>query len=165
MKNLAYGILAGAALSLIAAPGVAAEPSTAQQEAAPEIDGFTLAIEAGRWGVLLDRASDGLEMAPFADVDTEDDYPLQIDASLKRSAARLLALRAEYCGDKIEPDSAACSKLDWPAWVLETPRSDQALDVLAARSEWLGAAIGDVVEAGCEAGRLQTGDELFCSVE
>lgn len=138
-----------------------------EEERAPlsphvEIDPFTLAIEAGRWSVLIDRARDGVMQSPPAV--NEEELTLRIDETLKTGALTLLVLRNEACRKGLALD-AACSFDDWPAWTLEPPVAGTDLETLRLRSEWLGEAQGELTYVGCEVGREVTGEDFFCAVE
>ena len=143
------------------APSLAPQqpPSTVERE---DIDPFTLAIETGRWRVIVDRAREGVRNAPSDDRD--EDNTLRIDRQLKSGALELLLLRNDACANGLA-SARICTFIDWPEWTLEPPRAGTDLVTLQRRSEWLGAAIGDLSSIGCDAGRTATGDERFCAVE
>ncbi|MEZ5938093.1 MAG: hypothetical protein R3C52_07725 [Hyphomonadaceae bacterium] len=134
-------------------------------EPAAEIDPFTLAIEAGRWRVIIERAHEGARLAPNPDgLAGDEPDALRIDRSLKEGAAELLKLRDQVCSkDLVDP--VICIFKNWPSWTTEPATSDTPLVELQARSEWLGEEVSNFSGAGCEAGRRATGDDLFCSVE
>lgn len=158
--------------SLLLATLSACQPTPAQQaeqtpvppvaEPQPEIDLFTLAIEAGRWSVIIDQARNGVREAPFNDRD--EDLTLRIDESLKSGAAELLLLRNQACRKGLATGQT-CVLPDWPAWTIEPPTAGTDPAILQQRSEWLGAAVSELSGIGCEAGRTATGDERFCAVE
>ncbi len=156
-------LLAGA-IALSACAGVAQLPQPDQEVGAEPIEPFYLAIEAGRWQVLLDRAQEGLQQRPF-DVSAPDENEiLRIDASLKSGALSLLAMRLELCRSGLGV-AGDCEHSSWPEWITQPPSSRVDLQVLQERSNWLGDQTFHYIETGCRIGRDQSGDDLFCSVE
>lgn len=161
-------VTASLALAMLAAcqtaPAREAEqtPAPPAAEQQPEIDLFTLAIEAGRWSVIVDQARNGVREAPFDDRD--EDLTLRIDESLKSGAAELLLLRNEACRKGLATGND-CVLANWPGWINEPPTSGTDPAILQQRSEWLGAALSELSGIGCDAGRAATGDERFCAVE
>lgn len=138
----------------VAAPATPSEP----------LDPFVVAIGAERWGVIIDKAMDGAQQSavPSAGVDLGDLY--RADAALKSGAASLIELRNQVCSQGLVT-GAACELKDWPAWTREPPTDKTPLAELDRRSQWLGEAMQPFTDAGCEAGRKATKDDLFCSVE
>jgi hypothetical protein len=142
------------------APPVASAPATPKEP----LDPFVVAIDAGRWGVIIDKAIDGAREAdvPTAGVDESDLY--RADKSLKNGAASLIELRNQVCGQGLVT-GAACDLKDWPAWTREPPTDKTPIEELDRRSQWLGEIMQPFTDAGCEAGRKATRDDMFCSVE
>jgi hypothetical protein len=128
------------------------------------LDPFVVMIGAERWGVIIDKAMDGAREAdvPSAGVDLSDLY--RADKALKSGAARLIELRNQVCGQGLV-SGAACELKDWPDWTREPPSDKTPIEEIDRRSQWLGEAMQPFTDAGCEAGRKATGEELFCSVE
>ena len=160
---------AGLALLALAASACAAAPSQAPPpvpagEAGEPIDAFDLAIAAGRWSVLIERSREGLYRRPFDPAAPDEDDRLRIDASLKTSALAMLALRAELCRFG-EGGPEPCAPLTVPGWVVEPPSAGLSLEELEARNDWVGEQTFRFIGAGCEIGRRESGDDLFCSVE
>ncbi len=141
-------------------PAAANEPPiTAPEE---EIDLFTLAIETGRWNVIIDNARNGAREAPPDDRD--EPLALRSDRSLKAGVLELIQLRNELCATGLATGSD-CTLPEIPAWALEPPTADTDPQTLQQRSEWLGSALGDLTSIGCAAGVAATDDERYCAVE
>ncbi len=134
-------------------------PITAPQE---EIDLFTLAIETGRWNVIIDNARNGAREAPPNDRD--EPLTLRSDRSLKAGVLELIMLRNELCATGLAT-GPNCTLPEISAWAFEPPTADTDPQTLQQRSEWLGAALGDLTSIGCAAGVAATGDERYCAVE
>ena len=156
-------LLAGAVI-LSACAGVTQLPKPSPAESQEPIEPFYLAIEAGRWDVLIDRAREGLRLRPFEPSAPDENEILRIDASLKSGALNLLALRLELCRSGLGT-SSDCSHVSWPEWITQPPSAEVDLKVLQARSDWIGEQTFRYIETGCRIGREQSGDDLFCSVE
>ncbi len=139
-------------------------PSIAPPAPAEDVDLFTLAIETGRWNVIIDRARDGVRQSASVDGDSDEALVLRSDMSLKSGALELLLLRNDACAKQLA-SARICTFLDWPAWTLELPTAAISPDTLQQRSDWLGEALGEMSAIGCDAGEAATGDERFCAVE
>jgi hypothetical protein len=141
-----------------------AEPPAQPAPSTEKLDPFVVMVDAERWGVIMDKAMDGAIQAdvPSAGVDLSELY--RADKALKSGAASLIELRNQVCGQGLVT-GAACDLKDWPAWTREPPTGDTPIEELDRRSQWLGATMAPFTDAGCEAGRKATGEELFCSVE
>jgi hypothetical protein len=148
------------ALAVVAA-GCQSSMKTASSE---PLDPFVVGIDAQRWGVIIDRAQEGVIEAPYADAKLEDSDALRADAALKSGAARLIVLRNDVCRRGLL-SAKDCALSSWPAWTMEPPSASTSLEVIDRRSAWLGEAMERFTTVGCEAGRKATGDEQFCSVE
>ena len=154
------------------APQQADAPAAQQQGAAPpeqgntpaeDLDPFVVMIGAERWTVILDRANDGAIEAPDpAGEDRSDLY--RADAALKQGAAQVIELRNRVCGKGLVTGEA-CNLPDWPAWTRDLPTADTPIEEIDRRSAWLSEVMSPFTDAGCEAGRAATKDEMFCSVE
>jgi hypothetical protein len=152
------------ALPLLAACQQAPGPQQ-PQAAAEELDPFVVMIGAERWGVIIDKALEGVREAPDPAFDARmEDEMYRADAALKSSAARLIELRNVACVKGLVTGDA-CQLRNWPSWTMEPPRSGVPIEEIQRRSDWLSEAMERFTEAGCEAGRKATGEELFCSVE
>jgi hypothetical protein len=164
MKLLCAAVVLVAACSPQAPKPVDPAPLAQPQPTASieRLDPFVVMVDAERWGVIIDKAMEGaLEaMAPAAD--PTDLY--RADAALKNGAASLVELRNQVCRQGLVT-GAVCELKDWPSWTLEPPTGDTPIEELDRRSRWLGETMGPFTEAGCEAGRKATGEDLFCSVE
>ncbi|MCG8440346.1 MAG: hypothetical protein MI723_00915 [Caulobacterales bacterium] len=142
----------------VLAAALTAGQTAAQEEAAPDL--WALVIESERWGVLMDRAMDGIADAPAV----EESDAARADAALRDGALQLFALRRRACAAGLV-DADECGALAAPDWLgapLEPPPSPAEI---AGRSEWLGAAAQPFIAAGCAAGEARTGDAMFCAVE
>ncbi len=136
----------------------------AKTESGEALDSFAVSIDAQRWGVILDKALEGVIEAPYASASREESDALRADAALKSGAAKLILLRNDVCRRGLLP-AAECALAPWPAWTIEPPSPNTPLDVLDKRSAWLGETMDRFTAIGCAAGRKASGDELFCSVE
>lgn len=153
-------------LLALAAPVLVAcqQPTQSPQTAAEEpLDPFVVMIGAERWGVIIDRALEGVREAPYANAALEADM-YRADRALKSAAAKLIELRNEACVKGLVA-GAGCTLGEWPAWTREAPTGSTPIDEIQRRSDWLSEQMAPFTSAGCEAGRKATGDELFCSVE
>ena len=97
-----------------------------QQVAAPPaalsepLDPFVVMIDAERWGVIIDRAREGVREAPGPADAYADNEMYRADAALKSSSAALIELRNEACVKGLVT-GAACDLGEWPAWTREAP--------------------------------------------
>jgi hypothetical protein len=151
---------------LLALPLLAACQQAPQSQALTEkSDPFVVMIGAERWGVIIDKALEGVREAPDPAFDArmEDDM-YRADKALKSSAAALIQLRNEACVKGLVTGEA-CQLRNWPAWTMEPPRAGVPIEEIERRSDWLSLEMERFTEAGCAAGRKATGEELFCSVE
>ena len=139
-----------------------AEPAATAQPA-EKLDPFVVMVDAERWGVIIDKAREGVREAPGS-VAYSDNEMFRADAALKSSSAGLLELRNEACTKGLVT-GAACDLKDWPAWTREPPTASTPIEEIDRRSQWLSETMQPFTDAGCEAGRKATKDDLFCSVE
>jgi hypothetical protein len=150
---------------LLALPLLAACQQTPQpqpQASAEKLDPFVVMIDAERWGVILDKALDGVREAP--DVASAEDEMFRADKALKSGAARLIELRNEACVKGLVAGDA-CQLRNWPAWTMEPPKAGVPIEEIQRRSDWLSAEMERFTDAGCDAGKKATGEQQFCSVE
>lgn len=156
-------VLAFAAIALAACQQqpVAPPPDTAR---AVPLDPFVVMVDAERWGVIIDKAREGVREAPGPTDAYFENEMYRADASLKSSAAGLIELRNEACV-KALVTGAACDLGEWPAWTREPPTDKTPIEEIQRRSDWLSGQMDPFTSVGCEAGRKATGDDLFCSVE
>lgn len=138
------------------------EPPPSASSSSDPLDPFVLMIGAERWGVIIDKARDGVREAP-GDAQLESDM-YRADVALKSGAASLIVLRNEACAKGLVT-GAACNLADWPAWTREPPTDRTPIDEIQRRSDWLSEQMDPFTSVGCEAGRKATGDDMFCSVE
>jgi hypothetical protein len=150
-----------AAAILLAACQQAPSP---QSDTSELLDPFVVMIGAERWGVIIDKAREGVREAPGPTDAYHENEMYRADASLKSSAASLIELRNEACV-KALVTGAACNLGDWPAWTKEPPTDKTSIEEIQKRSDWLSSQMDPFTTVGCEAGRKATGDNLFCSVE
>lgn len=144
---------------------MAASCQTSTKTAAAEpLDPFVVGIDAQRWGVIIDKAREGVIEAPYASTALEESDALRADTALKSGAAKLIVLRNDVCRRGLL-SVKECSLAGWPAWTMEAPSASTSLDTLDKRSAWLGETMDRFTAIGCAAGRKSSGDELFCSVE
>ncbi len=141
-------------------PQSAAQPATG----ATQLDPFVVMVDAERWGVIIDRAMDGVRDAPDADPSLSENDLLRSDVAVKTGAAELLRLRNRICAKGLLAGDA-CVIRDWPAWASEPPSAATPIEEIERRSAWLGEAMSVFTDIGCAAGRNATKDEMFCSVE
>jgi hypothetical protein len=140
------------------------QPVPADQAQAEPLDPFVVMIDAERWGVIIDKARQGVREAPGPTDAYFENEMYRADASLKSSAASLIELRNEACV-KALVTGPACNLGEWPAWTHEPPTDKTPIDEIQRRSDWLSGQMEAFTSAGCDAGRKATGDDLFCSVE
>ena len=152
-----------AAVLLAACQQQPAPPPPEIAGAAP-LDPFVVMVDAERWGVIIDKAREGVREAPGPTDAYFENEMFRADASLKSSAASLIELRNEACVKGLMT-GAACNLGDWPAWTREPPTDKTPIEEIQRRSDWLSAQMDPFTSVGCEAGRKATGDDLFCSVE
>lgn len=129
-----------------------------------DLDPFVVMIGAERWTVILDKALEGAREAPDSNAVTTEGDLYRADAALKRGAAMVVQLRNQVCSKGLVT-GAACNLPDWPAWTMAPPTGDTPIAEIDRRSGWLDTVMAPFTEAGCEAGRKATNDEMFCSVE
>lgn len=136
-----------------------------QQAASDPFDTFIVMVDAERWGVIIDRAVEGVREAPDPNYEQRAENELyRADSSLKSSAAALIGLRNAVC-DKGLLKGEDCELKDWPAWTLEPPTDKTPIAEIQRRSDWLSGQMDRFTSVGCDAGRKATNDDLFCSVE
>ena len=152
------GLACAAALALCACQ------TPAKAASGEALDSFAVSVDAERWGVIIDKALDGVIEAPYANASLEESDALRADAALKSGAAKLILLRNDVCRRGLLP-ATECALPSWPTWTSEPPSPNTPLEVLDKRSAWLGATMDRFAAIGCAAGRKASGDELFCSVE
>jgi hypothetical protein len=155
-------VVIAAAMSLTAcqqAPSPQSDTARAER-----LDPFVVMIDAERWGVIIDKAREGVREAPGPTDAYYENEMYRADASLKSSAASLIELRNEACV-KALVTGAACNLGNWPAWTKEPPTDKTSIEEIQRRSDWLSTQMDPFTTVGCEAGRKATGDGLFCSVE
>ena len=162
--RILIALLAAVALTACEPKVAAAPAATPAPEAPPAptasaepLDPFVVSIDAQRWGVIIDRAAEGAVEAP-------DVNPALDEDQLYRAAARVIELRNTVCSKGLLTGDA-CILKDWPAWTLEPPAANVPIEVIDQRSQWLSTVMDPFTTVGCEAGRTQTKDEMFCSVE
>lgn len=143
-----------------------AKPPEAQQGNTPpeDLDPFVVMIGAERWTVILDRANEGAIQAPQPASAAQETDLYRADMALKRGAAQVIELRNLVCGKGLVP-ADKCKLPEWPAWTLEPPTGDTPILEIDKRSAWLSEVMSPFTDAGCEAGKAATKDEMFCSVE
>lgn len=154
--------MAVAAFLLASCQTPAPQTPTASDE---PIDPFVMMIGAERWGVIIDKAAEGVREAPDPGYDARaEDELFRADAALKSGAARLIDLRNAACVKGLVTGDA-CELRNWPAWTMEPPKPGTPIAVIQQRSDWLSAEMDRFTTAGCDAGRKATNDDMFCSVE
>lgn len=151
-----------------AAPTKPAEapPATPQQGNTPpeDLDPFVVMIGAERWTVILDKANEGAIEAPEPPSAADHTDLYRADAALKRGAAQVIELRNRVCSKGLVPVEK-CALPEWPAWTRELPTGDTPILEIDRRSAWLSEVMSPFTDAGCEAGKAATKDDMFCSVE
>lgn len=117
------------------------------------IDPFYLAVEAERWGVMIDNARN----VPFetrVESYSDDDGRDRIQSALYYGIRSLINLRDETVRDGVVSVETAAA-LTVPDWAYTFESNPPSLEVLQARSDWLGAALQPFVDAKC---RTKEGD-------
>lgn len=149
-------------------PAASASPSPTQQASAtPQepLDPFLIAIDAERWNVLLDRGidatreGDGTKATPLDENDA-----LRADLAVHNAAAKLQLLRNALCARAIATGKV-CDLPPMPAWVNQPPSATTPLAEIQSRVDWVGSAMADLQEIGCEYGRKVSKDRQYCDVE
>ena len=150
------------AMGMMALVACADTDKTPPETDAPvqDIDPFALAIETGRWEVMIDN---GLRAHHMFQSPQDESEAARSDRSLKAGARRLLDLRDQLCGAGVV-DRDSCDGLALPAWVTAYSGEMPDLAELQRRSDWLGEALGPFEAAACsqvpEAERMS-----WCGVE
>lgn len=141
-------------------------PETVQQGNTPpeDLDPFVVMIGAERWTVILDKAYEGAIQAPEPAKAAEYTDLYRADSALKRGAAQVIELRNMVCNRGLV-SAETCVLPEWPAWTMEPPTGDTPILEIDKRSAWLSEVMSPFTEAGCEAGKAATKDDMFCSVE
>ncbi len=131
-----------------------------------DIDLFTLVIDAERWGVMMDNAGYGATAFAMRETQPMRSDLFRLDYALRSGARQLIALRDGLCVDGLDAETT-CVSLALPEWVLAAPDDVEGVSMAEyqARSDWLGEQAQPFIAAGCEAGRVATGEEMFCAVE
>jgi hypothetical protein len=165
----------GAAASLAAlaaacetAPG----PDDAQEdvsdavETVEEEDPFILMIDAGRYGVIIERAAEGAIEGQPARTLPEPSELESATQSLHRAVHDLYELRAITCESGLVGE-ADCGPLQPPDWLGEPAGAVADAAEIRRRIDWLTEAMSPFVRAGCDAGQSRQTEELpyYCSVE
>ena len=143
-------------------PQAQGQAQSQAQASGEKLDPFVVRVDAERWGVIIDKALEGVREAP--ETASADDEMFRADVSLKSSAASLIELRNAACAKGLVTGEA-CTLRNWPAWTMEPPRAGVPIEEIQRRSDWLSAEMERFTDAGCEAGAKATGEERFCSVE
>ncbi len=148
----------------LAALAACQQPQPTEVAQVEPLDPFVVMIGAERWGVIIDRAREGVRQAPGPDDAYLENEMYRADVALKSGAASLIELRNEACAKQLVIGDA-CELHDWPVWTREPPTDKTPIEEIQRRSDWLSQQMDPFTGAGCEAGRKATGDDLFCSVE
>ena len=149
------GVIACTAEEVPVEPSSETKPPVSAPEAveADPIDPFYLAIEAERWGVMIDNARD-VNFATMPDIQDEENEVARVHRALKYGVQNLVKLRDEtYEAGLVS--AAASSALEIPEWGYAFTTELPTLLELQTRSDWLGEAIQPFVDAKC---RLREGD-------
>lgn len=111
------------------------------------IDPFYLAIEAERWGVMIDNAR-GRETV-ISKISGDDDGRLRVHRALLNGIHNLILLREEtFQAGLVSADT--CSALVIPEWAFNFETEMPELETLQKRSDWLGEAIQPFISAACK---------------
>lgn len=126
-------------------------------------DPFVVMIDAGRWGVIIDRALEGAQLAETP-VKVRNEEVFRADLAQKTAAARLIELRNQVCSQGLAAPRT-CKLHDWPSWTLEAPTDRTPIAEIQRRNDWLAAVSEPFTSAGCDTGARISRDDMFCSVE
>lgn len=142
-------------------------PLAACERTKHDADLGTLDIDAGRLGVIIDRATAGLDLDPRKaqqSPDADATRRLEIDRAQRDTALKLLILRNRLLHeDRISEGDARASH--WPSWILLPPESSMAPEELRERQAWLTKETASLTAQGCEIGRTKSGNASYCSVD
>jgi hypothetical protein len=131
---------------------------------ADDLDPFILMTNAERRAILVERAIEGVDLAPVRDPDTLASDAERADAALKRAGLAFVTLRARACQSGLAA-AEVCDGPPLPDWVFEAPTASTSPEILFEREAFIARLTGPLVEIGCAAGVAATSEELFCSVE
>lgn len=133
----------------------------------PEADLDTLAIDASRLSVLIDRSTEGLDLQPARapnSPDAEAAKRLEIDKNLRDVGLKVLILRNRLMHDDLLGEREG-RETHWPSWISLPPESSLAPADLQERYDWLSQEVIKLSEHGCKLGRDKTSNALFCSLD
>ena len=142
-------------------------PIAGCEQAKPEAELDTLAIDAGRLSVLIERSTEGLDLQPAKAPNTPDRAAaqrLEIDKELRDAGLKVLVLRNRLMHDDLIGEREG-RETHWPGWIALPPESSLTPEDLQERYDWLSKEVIKLSEHGCKLGRDQTKNELFCSLD
>ena len=142
-------------------------PLAACQREKPLVELDGMVIDAARQGVIIDRATEGLNLdprKPQASPDKDATKRLEIDREQRDAALKLLILRNRLLHEDRITEGAA-RETRWPNWILLPPESSLSPAELQERQAWLDKEVAVLTKHGCEVGAAKTGNALYCSVE
>ncbi len=159
-------IFAAAFVLTACAAAPSADPAAAPQPDVSDDDAWVTIIEAERYGVMIDRATQGAIEGPPAMTAPDPSDRERAAAATQHAAHAIYRLRDIVCAHKtVAP--AACGPLPPPAWLGAAPGEEPSWAEIRARIDWVTEHMQPYVDAGCDAGRSrQNSDEPdYCSVE
>ncbi|MBI3677896.1 MAG: hypothetical protein HY243_14905 [Proteobacteria bacterium] len=155
MRSL--GLLA-LALSFLVIPVLAAEGD----------DPSTLAIEAGRLGVMMDQSTEALKLlapnARDADLDTPEAQRAHAFEELVTAVLRYNLVANEACRRSLV-SAKLCSGPFLPAWLKDGAGTDHDGASLRAMIAETSERLMPFWSEMCEKGKKASGDDTFCAVE
>lgn len=156
----AFGL--GALASACATNPYPGEPASAHDQERSDEEAFVLSIDVGRIGVLVDRIREGggLIEGPV----TGGDELTGASKRLRASTLDFLATKEQFCSD-LKFVEISCAPMRPPSWLAETPTKPVTTAELRRRVEQAQIMMGPLMDAACEAGKVKSGEALFCSVE
>lgn len=142
-------------------------PIAACQRDNPPVELDGMVTDAARQGVIIDRATAGLNLdprKPQASPDEDATRRLEIDREQRDAALKLLILRNRLLHeDRISEGFARETR--WPTWILLPPESSLSPAELQERQTWLDKEVAALTNHGCQVGAAKTGNASYCTVE
>lgn len=148
----------------VGACGQIGEKTEAPADEAP--DPFTLNIEIGRYGVMLDQVSELTRARPGA-AEAEVTDPRDLARRLRETVWEYNVERSRLCAKGLYTE-VSCGPPYQPIWISEPETATPSIEDLQIRSAAVGAEVMRLWEAVCGDARSETGDEqrsTVCAME
>ncbi len=171
MLFAASALVAGCAHTDPNAAGPVDAQASPEEVFEADLDPWNLTISAERYGVLLNRAIEGVIIGPPARTlpEVTDQSLLQRAGWATRDAAfSLYQLQKMTCEHGLVGVDD-CLHIEAPDWLDDSPTSIPTPEEIHLRIRWLVDHLGPHLEAGCDAGQSRNtepdGWPHFCSTE